>query len=50
MAVAKIAKPWVRNLSISPSRQYAVSPYRPYAGIFSGSNNISSAQYQENFI
>ncbi|NCC88437.1 MAG: hypothetical protein EOM05_11355, partial [Clostridia bacterium] len=50
MAVARVDNPWVRNLTLAPSRVYAVSPYRPYAGVFNNTVNVSTEQYQDNFI
>jgi hypothetical protein len=50
MAVARVDNPWVRNLTLAPSRVYATSPYRPYAGVFNNRVNVSTEQYQDNFI
>jgi hypothetical protein len=50
MSVARVANPWVRNLTIAPSSVYAASPYRPHVGVFNNPNNISNEQYQDAFI
>ncbi|NCU41383.1 MAG: hypothetical protein EOM19_01500 [Candidatus Moranbacteria bacterium] len=50
MAVARVDNPWVRNLTLAPSRVYASSPYRPYAGVFSSNVNVSTQQYEDAFI
>ena len=47
MSVALARRSWATNVQFDSSRIYSASPYRPYAGMFSRPDNVSTDQYTQ---